>query len=165
MKLLNQLREDAARLADEAAPEVVAALEHLAPPHSLLAAFVALVGRLEQDVPGIVHPDAAPLPAPLTTHTPSDAEVEAAGAVAPQPFPGASPQQPQMVAPATVPEPAAQPQPATAREAQLEQRLAALESALTSQGQQAAAAGAQQGPPPVTQDVVTAAPGKPVQTG
>lgn len=83
--LLTQLREEASRLADEAAPEVVAAIEHIGTPDAFGKILVALVGRLEESVPTLLHPIDAPLPSPLTTVTPSDAEIAEAEAVKPNP--------------------------------------------------------------------------------
>lgn len=67
MNLLNQLRDDAGRLADQAIPEVTTAVNQLIPPGSLARVVVALIGRLEQDIPGLVHPSSDFLPNPLTT--------------------------------------------------------------------------------------------------
>lgn len=87
MTLLTQLREEASRLADEAAPEVVAALEHIGNTDTLTKVLVALIGRIEENLPSIIRPIDAPLAAALTTHVPSDEEVAAAETVAPNPAP------------------------------------------------------------------------------
>lgn len=78
--LLAQVREDAARIADEAAPEIRSAIEHIGSVDSLSRMFVALVGRLEESVPGLVKPGESPLPETLTTHVPSDEEAAEAAA-------------------------------------------------------------------------------------
>jgi hypothetical protein len=78
MQLLNQLRDDAGKLADEAIPEVASAVEQLSSGDSLCKVVVSLIGRLEQDIPGLVHPVTAPLPPPLTTPpAPTEEEVAA----------------------------------------------------------------------------------------
>lgn len=120
MQLLNQLRDDAGKLADEAIPEVASAVEQLSSGDSLCKVVVSLIGRLEQDIPGLVHPVTAPLPAPLTTPpAPSEEEVAATAAA-------------QADAAATVVE-TTDPQLATLQ-AELEKaqaQVAALQSALT----------------------------------
>ena len=121
MQLLNQLRDDAGKLADEAIPEVASAVEQLSSGDSLCKVVVSLIGRLEQDIPGLVHPVTAPLPTPLTTPpTPTEEEEVATTAAA---LPDAA---------ATVVE-TTDPQLATLQ-AELEKaqaQVAALQSALT----------------------------------
>lgn len=86
MDLLNQLREDASRLVDEAAPEVVNALEHIGKTDTLTRLFVALLGRLSEAIPGIVYPsEDKPLPSAVVTHTPTDEEATEAAIVSPNP--------------------------------------------------------------------------------
>lgn len=121
MQLLNQLRDDAGKLADEAIPEVSSAVEQLASGDSLAKVFLALVGRLEQDIPGLVHPVTAPLPPPLTEKVADDASNEAAAQV-----------------PAQTPAATAAPEGETTQLATLQSELekaqaqvAALQSALT----------------------------------
>lgn len=100
MQLLNQLRADAGKIADEAIPEVVTAVDQLVPPTSLAKVVVALIGRLEQDIPGLVHVETERLPHPLTTPV---AEPEPAAVVPPNPAPVAPVQAaPAPVAPAPV---------------------------------------------------------------
>lgn len=84
-QLLAQLRQDAARLADEAAPEVVAAIEHLGSTDTVTKLVVALIGRLEESIPGLVKPHDTPLPTALTTHVPTDEEAAEAQQVPPNP--------------------------------------------------------------------------------
>lgn len=81
--LLTQIREDAARIETEADPVIKAAIEQLGVPSTITSVVVALIGRLEEAIPGLVRPADSPLPTPLTTHTPTDEEVAAANAVPP----------------------------------------------------------------------------------
>lgn len=133
MDLLNQLREDASRLVDEAAPEVVSALEHIGTPDVLAKLFVSLAGRLAEAVPGIVYPGVdKPLPASVTTHTPTDEEAGATAVV--------QPNTPVQQVPAQAPVPPQAPQQSTVAELEAklkaeEQKVAALQSAATPQPQ------------------------------
>lgn len=128
MTLLTQLREEAARLADEAAPEVLSAIEHLGTPGATTKLLVALIGRVEESLPSIIRPIDAPLAAALTTSTPSDAELAEAAAIQPNP--------PLQAAPVSPPVQVEAPQQPTVEQlaaelAQERAKVAALQSAAT----------------------------------
>lgn len=162
MSLLTQLREEAARLADEAVPEVRAAIEHLGTHDSLVKVVVALIARLGEAVPGLEHPIDAPLPSSLTTPTLSDEEIAAQqaaqvqqGATVTQ-LPGAGAgvapgvvQGPAPTSPAVAPPPVAAPQQPT---------MAQLESELAQARQQVAALQAAAQPPAAAAPSVTEPP-------
>lgn len=79
--LLTQIREDASRIETEADPVIKAAIEQLGIPSTITSVVVALIGRLEESIPGLIRPDNSPLPAPLTNHTATDEEIAQSNAI------------------------------------------------------------------------------------